>query len=249
MRWLVTVGLLVLVRITYQAPEMCMTPECDNLRAIDGDACCVRALMPPDITTETGGLWPQECAALHDFLFDFDFQNRQRRADHLRQLPFQCMAWRQMRGSASVKVLTKSTLKRPTETAFNYYYDIVDRLIDFLPGGIMRWSQFTTLSLQRGLCDAYNSRKKVVDKSAWKPHCGWDEWKKNVASGSGGTSLAGCDCMAILEANTKQVYERYSPSSRTDKELLKEFFQIGGFVVSAQPLCVSQAYEALPLCR
>ena len=130
--------------------------HCQAMMDLNGEYCCLRGVMP-NFETAQDGLWPQECAVVQDFLFDFDFQFRKRRADHLRQFPFLCAAWRELR-KPGFPIITSTSLQIPQTQAYMYYHEIATKILPHMPGKNMHWAQFITLALQRGICDAYNHR-------------------------------------------------------------------------------------------
>jgi len=82
-------------RINKNMIDVCgMNKHCMSILTMDGEYCCLRAMMP-NFETATDGFWPQECAVVHDYLFDFDFQFQKKRVDHLKQLPYICVAWKE----------------------------------------------------------------------------------------------------------------------------------------------------------
>ena len=134
--------------------------HCIDMFTLNADYCC-QATEKREFVNMAGGFWPQECAILHDYLLDFDFMSRIPRRDHIKQMPYLCASWQMLR-KPGFSHITPTALQRPQMTMFNYYYDHVEALLPIMPHRTMYWPQFLTISILRGVCDAYNGKKRCV---------------------------------------------------------------------------------------
>ena len=125
--------------------------------------------------------------------------------------------WPQLLGGSRVATLGNDSVGMPPplhhggnvadSAQLQWHRDLLREALPHMPGGMMLWSQYVTLTTQRIICESYHGSNWKATRSMdeWAPLCGWEELNERI-SAADQPSGSGCNCLSMVAANTRDTF-------------------------------------------